>query len=56
MFKLYNIEFLDVSSNKIKKIDSKIKNLENLEELIIDSNKLKSIPKEINNLKKLKIL
>lgn len=54
IFSMTTIRILNLSSNLITSIPSKIGNLINLEELYLDKNNITELPEEIGNLKKLR--
>jgi len=56
IFKMTELEYLDLSKNKSDSIPKEIANLKNLRVLILSKNKVKKIPVELYGLKKLKIL
>ena len=56
VFRIYSLNFLEVSKTSLNVLSPKIKQLENLTALMLYDNKLTLIPKEIGCLKKLKTL
>lgn len=56
IYRIYSLNFLEVSKTSLSVLSMKIKDLENLRALMLYDNKLKQIPKEIGLLKKLKTL
>lgn len=56
IFKLKNLEFLNIGENKISEISPKIKNMKKLASLNLANNQLTTLPEEISMLKNLKTL
>lgn len=56
VYRMYSLNFMEVSKTTLYAISDRIKELENLTALMLYDNKLTSIPKEIGRLKKLKTL
>lgn len=56
IFRIYSLNFMEVSKTSLNVLSMKIKELENLTALMLYDNKLVSLPKEIGLLKKLKTL
>lgn len=56
IFRIYSLNFMEVSKTSLKALSVKIKELENLTALMLYDNKLERLPKEIGLLKKLKTL
>lgn len=56
LYRIFSLNFLEVSKTSLNVLSTKIKELENLTALMLYDNKLKSLPKEIGHLKKLKTL
>ena len=56
IFRIYSLNFMEVSKTSLEALPMKIKELENLTALMLYDNKLTQIPKEIGLLKKLKTL
>lgn len=56
IFKLKNLQYLDISKNSIREIPAGIDSLKNLQILIVSKNELETLPKEIGGLKMLQYL
>lgn len=56
IFRIYSLNFMEVSKTSLNVLSMKIKELENLTALMLYDNKLESLPKEIGLLRKLKTL
>lgn len=56
IFRIYSLNFMEVSKTALNVLPIKIKELENLTHLMLYDNKLEQLPKEIGLLKKLKTL
>jgi len=53
---LENLEFLNVSDNRIKEIPQNVKKLKSVVSMNLANNQLKDLPKEFSRLKNLKTL
>lgn len=56
IFRIYSLNFMEVSKTSLNVLSMKIKELENLTALMLYDNKLEKLPKEIGLLRKLKTL
>lgn len=56
VFKLTNLQYLDLSKSNIKEIPEEIELLTHLQVLILSKNDIETLPKTIGNLKQLRVL